>query len=229
MPKRDGMCFTEASTLEDLLALEETTRANTVEYKLNPKLARHVPWPECMVLMTKETCCVRRVAEICHDTVIDMDGAFVSHVAQRQHRSVPDSPALPTAAPAPDIRQESARDKTVLANIPKAHSAHDKCQRDAKIAKSMECSTTQGCTIERDLKTALVRGEKLDQELMSLEPVALKSDPLSDDDVLRAASTANGLAELVKNARALASALRNSFKLKTSTQAWRATRAQQQL
>ena len=102
----------------------------------------------------------RRVAsEICHDTVTDMDGAFASDVAQvRQHRRVPDSPTLPTAAPTPpEFRQESARDKTVLTNIRKAHSAHDKFQRDAKsvIAKSMECSTSQGCTFEGHLKTAL--------------------------------------------------------------------------
>ena len=45
---------------------------------------------------------------------------------------------------------------------------------------------------------------------------------------MRAASTANELAELVKDARALAIALRNLFKLKMSTQAWRATRVQQQ-
>ena len=63
---------------------------------------------------------------------------------------------------------------------------------------------------------------------MSLETLALKGDPLSDDDVLKAASTANELTELVKDARALASALRNLFKLKMSTQAWRATLVQQQ-
>ena len=115
----------------------------------------------------------------------------------------------------------------MLTNTRKAHSAYEKFQRDAKsvIAKSMECSTTQGCRVERDLKTALVKGAKLDQELMSLETLALKGDPLSDDDVLRTASTAN---ELVKDARALASALRNLFKLKMSTEAWRATRVQQQ-
>ena len=67
------------------------------------------------------------------------------------------------------------------------------------IAKSTECSTAQGCTVERDLKTASAKGEKaLGQEIMSLETLALKRDPLSDDDVLRAASTANELAELVK-------------------------------
>ena len=110
-----------------------------------------------------------------------------------------------------EVRQESARDTTVPTNIRKTHSAYDKFQRDAKsvIAKSMECSTTQGCTVERDLKTAFVKGKKLDQELMSLETLALKSDPLSDDNVLRAASTASDLAELVKDACALASALRN--------------------
>ena len=88
------MSFTEASTLEDPLALEEMMRANTVE--LNPKVPpdTKVPWPKCMwVLMTKEKRHVkRRVAdEIRHDTVItDVDGAFASHVAQvRQHRSVP--------------------------------------------------------------------------------------------------------------------------------------------
>ena len=50
---------------------------------------------------------------------------------------------------------------------------------------------------------------------MSLETLALKGDPLNDDDVLRAASKANELAELVKDARALASALR-LFKLACS-------------
>ena len=105
-------------------------------------------------------------------------------------------------------RSARARDKTVLTKIQKADSAYDKFQRDAKsvIAKYMECSTTQG--------------EKLDQELMSLEMLALKCDPLSDENVLRAASTANELAELVEDARALASALRNLFKLKMGTQAW---------
>ena len=122
-----------------------------------------------------------------HDTVTDMDGAFACHVAQlRQHRSVPDSTLPTSAATPPEVRQESARDTTVLTHIRKAHSAYDKFQRDAKsvVAKPMECSTTQGCTVERDLKTALVKGEKLDQELMSLETLALKGDPLSDDDVL---------------------------------------------
>ena len=166
------MSFTEASTLEDPLALEEMMRPSTVEYKLNPKLPpdTKVPWPKCMwVLLTKETRHVkRRVADgICHDTVTtDTDGAFASHVAQRQQRSVPDSPTLPTAAPTPpDVRQESARDKTVLTNIRKAHSAYDKFQRDVKsvIVKSMECSTTQSCTVERDLKTALSKGDKFDQ------------------------------------------------------------------
>ena len=68
-----------------------------------------------------------------HDTVTDMDGAFASHVAQlRQHRSVPDS-TLPTSAPTPpEVRQESARDTTVLTHIRKAHSAYDQFQRDAK-------------------------------------------------------------------------------------------------
>ena len=140
--------------VEDPLALEEMMRANTVEYKLNPKLPpdTKVPWPKCMwVFMTKETRHVkRRVAdEICHETVItDMDGAFASHVAQvRQHRSVPDSPT-PS-----EVRLESARDKTVL----KAHSACDKFQRGAKsvIAESMECSTTQGSTVERDPQNCL--------------------------------------------------------------------------
>ena len=141
--------------------------AYTVEHKLNPQLPRatNAPWPECMwVLMTKETRHVkRRVAdEICHDTVItDMDGTLASHVAQvRQHRSVPDSPTLPTAAPTPpEIRQGSARDRTVLTNIRKAHYAYEMFQRDAKsvIAKSIECSTTQGCTVERDLEIALVK------------------------------------------------------------------------
>ena len=140
------MSFTEA-TLEDPLALEEMMRANTVEHTLNPQLPpdTKVP-PKCTwVLMTKETRHVkRRVAdEICHDTVItDMDGAFASDVAQvRQHRSVSDSPTLPTAAPTPpDVWQESARDKTVLTNVRKAHSVYDRFQRDAKsvIAKSME-------------------------------------------------------------------------------------------
>ena len=74
----------------------------------------------------------------------------------------------------------------------------------------------------------LSKWEKLDQELMSLETLALKGDPLSGDDVLRAASTANELAELVKDVGALASALRNLFKLTMSTQAWRTTRVQQQ-
>ena len=83
----------------------------------------------------------------------------------------------------------------------------------------MGCSTTQGCTVERDLTTALVKKEKLDQELMSLEKLALISGPLSDADVLGAASTANELVELVKDARALASALPKLFKFKMSTQA----------
>ena len=107
-----------------------------------------------VVLMTKEARHVkRRVAdEICHDTVItDMDGAFASHVAQGVNIEVC-PPALPTTAPtSPEVRQESARDKTVLTNIRKALSAHDKFQRDAKsvIAKS----------VELDLKIALVRGK----------------------------------------------------------------------
>ena len=118
----------------------------------------------------------------------------------------------------------------MLTNFRKVHSAYDKFQCDAKsvIAKPMECSTTQGCTVERDLKIAFVERERLDEELMSLETLALKGDPLSDDDVLRPASTANELAELVKDVRALASALRNLFKLTMSTQAWRTTRVHKQ-
>ena len=74
----------------------------------------------------------------------------------------------------------------VLTNIRKAHSAYDKFQRDAKsvVAKPIECSTTQGHGRARPQR-------KLDQELMSLEALVLKGDPLSDDDVLRAASTAD--------------------------------------
>ena len=69
------------------------------------------------------------------------------------------------------------------------------------IADPMWCSTTSGCA----LKSVFAKGEKLDQELMSLETLALFGDPLNDDDVLRAASKANELTELVNDALALAS------------------------
>ena len=165
------MSFTEASTLEGPLALEETLRANTVDHKLIPKLPpdTKVPWPKCMwVLMTKETRHVkRRVAdETCHDAVItDIPGAFASHVAQvRPRRSGPDSPTLPTAAPTPpELRQESARDRMVLTSARKTHSAHDKIPAGRKIS---DCqvhgvpSTTHSCTVERDLKIALAKREK---------------------------------------------------------------------
>ena len=172
------------------LALEEMLRANTVEHKLNPQLSPDTgpPWPKCVwVLMTEETRHVKRhvADEICHDAVItDMDGTFASHVAQvRQHRSVPDSPTLPTSAPTPrEVRQESARDKTVLTNTRKAHTAYHKFQRDLQsvIARSLDCSTTQSCTVERDLHTALVNWEKLDLAHTALETLAWKGDPLSE-------------------------------------------------
>ena len=137
--------------------------------------------------MTEETRHVKRrvTDEICHDAVItDMDGTFVSHVAQvRQRRSVPDSPTLPTSAPTPrEVRQESARDTTVLTNTRKAHTAHHKFQYDAQsvIAKSLDCSTTQGCTVQHDLHTALVNWEKLDLAHTALKTPAWKGDPLSE-------------------------------------------------
>ena len=118
--------------------------------------------------MTKETRHVkRRVAdETYHDTVItDMTRCFrKSRRTGAPTSKFARSPTLPTAdvpaaAPTPpEVLQESARDITVLTNFRKAHSAYDKCQRDANsvTAKSTECSTT----VERDLRIALVKWRK---------------------------------------------------------------------
>ena len=100
-----GMPSTEASTLEDPLALEVMMRANTVEHKLNPKLPpdvakMHVGLDDERKASREEA---RRRREICHGTVItDMDGAFARNDAQvRQPQSAPASPPVPTAAPTP--------------------------------------------------------------------------------------------------------------------------------
>ena len=227
------MSFTEASTLEDPLALEEMMRANTVEHKLNPKLppGTKVPWPRCMwVLVTKRTRHVkRRVAdEICHDTVItDMDGAFASH-----DTSTPTSKCARLA----DVANSSANTTTNSArkcwrqNSADQHSEGTLCLRQVPARREV-CE----CQVHGVLHDARLHGRARPQnchcqsgKARSLEMLALKRDPLSDDHVLRTASTANELAELVKDARPLASALRNLFKLKMSTQAWRANRVQQQ-
>ena len=70
----------------------------------------------------------------------------------------------------------------MLTNTRKAHSAYHKLQCDAQsvIAKSLDCSTTQGCTVQRDLHTALVKLEKLDLVHTALETLAWKGDPLRE-------------------------------------------------
>ena len=151
---------------------EEMMRANTVEHKLNPQTAaRH----EGRVAKTHVGLHDERNAS---REGVRLTRYLSRHSHHRLGRCSLESrrTGAPTskcarladgaAATPPEVRQESARDKTVLTNMRKAHSDHDKFQRDAKsvIAKSMECSTTQGFTVERD-------------------------------DVLRAASRANELAE----------------------------------
>ena len=51
------MSFTEATALDDPIALEDMIASNTIQFKMNPNLSKdtNVPWPRCLwVYMTKE-------------------------------------------------------------------------------------------------------------------------------------------------------------------------------
>ena len=59
----------------------------------------------------------------------------------------------------------------------------------------------------------LNKGDYIDGVLMGMETQTLKGEQFTDEEVIKAAEECNNMAELLKRARALSSALRSLFKL----------------
>ena len=179
------MSFKEASMLEHPLALKRMMRANTVEHKLNPKLptSTKVPWTECiLVLITKENAS----REQARRRDLSRHGHHRHGRCFRESRRT--SAAASTCARLADVANSGAdttrssarkRSRQIGAD---QHSEGTLCPRQVPAQREVsDCQVRRA----RPQNCHFVEWEKLAQELMSLETLALKSDPLSDDEVRR--------------------------------------------
>ena len=73
---------------------------------------------------------------------------------------------------------------------------------------------TKNCAFEQDLKSAVLKGGALDQEIVNLELVALRGEILTGEQVASGLSSCTALKELIKKNGKISAALKTWLRFK---------------
>ena len=96
--------------------------------------------------------------------------------------------------------QASVRDKKAVTALRKAYSAWDRARRDADsaVAKSQLHEATRGCLFEEELRSTIIRGSALKDQVEALEQNFLLNMKLTDKEIEDGLEATQQIEKLIK-------------------------------